>query len=101
MSAVQTEPVRWAVGCGCDGHGDHMGCRKSCRNWGCAHPVGMEITVATEAEADVASGQRPTPQAVILAAYMEASRIQSRADKKIARLHRVALRASLRAVDTD
>lgn len=70
-----------------------MGCTKGCRNYGCVHPPSIEITVATEAEAEAAAGLPPTPEAIILAAYTEANRIQSKADKKIARLYRMAGRA--------
>lgn len=41
---------RWYVHCGCDHHGDHLGCDPSCES--CQHPCGVEITAATEQEAD-------------------------------------------------
>lgn len=57
-------PVRWAVPCGCDAHGDHGACeRNPCHKYlGCVHPIGMEITSATEEEADARARQPvPTP----------------------------------------
>lgn len=26
--------------CGCDKHGDHLGCSEDCEGWGCSHPLG-------------------------------------------------------------
>jgi len=46
----------WAVACGCDHHGDHLGCTRRCENDGCGHPVGVEVIAMTEAEADARSG---------------------------------------------
>ena len=43
---------RWAVACGCPGHGDHLACETSCQSHGCAHPIGFSVTAADEAEAD-------------------------------------------------
>lgn len=47
----------WAVACGCDGHGDHFACTEQCENWGCAHPVGVQVVAMTEEEADARSGE--------------------------------------------
>ena len=62
-----TKAVRWVVSCGCDAHGDHLACQANpCHQFrGCVHPIGEEITAATETEADARAGlpvpDRPQP----------------------------------------
>lgn len=45
---------RWSVPCGCEWHGDHLGCDDRCKGYSgsCVHPLGTEVTVSTEEEAD-------------------------------------------------
>lgn len=44
---------RWYVSCGCDSHGDHLGCTPGCiALGGCRHVLGVDYSAATEAEAD-------------------------------------------------
>lgn len=47
----------WAVPCGCDCHGDHLACTEQCMDWGCVHPVGVQVLAMTEAEAVARSGE--------------------------------------------
>lgn len=82
--------MNWYVSCGCPGHGDHLGCSKGCVDHGCAHPLGLDIAVPTEAEADALSDKPLPAEIVVKAAYVAMNRIQRKADKKIARLHRIA-----------
>jgi len=51
----------WVVTCGCDTHGDHLGCDFSCKSYtgSCAQPLGTEIVVATEAEAEALVSVEP------------------------------------------
>lgn len=40
---------QWAVACGCDYHGDHLGCTVECQtSLGCQHPLGVIVTTASE-----------------------------------------------------
>lgn len=32
------------IDCGCDYHGDHLGCSVTCKTLGCAHPAGKEVS---------------------------------------------------------
>ena len=50
------ETGRWYVACGCDYHGDHLGCVDGCTELGCVHPVGVEVSASTEAEAAARRG---------------------------------------------
>lgn len=43
---------RWYVPCGCDHHGDHLGCVGGCAETGCQHRIGEEFTAPTEHAAD-------------------------------------------------
>jgi len=54
VAAENTTETRWYVPCGCDQHGDHLGCDQSCKEYGggCQHPLGVEVSAATEAEAN-------------------------------------------------
>lgn len=55
-----SESVRWYVPCGCDGHGDHLACQPGCADFGCVHPVGVEVSANTEADAN-ALADKPLP----------------------------------------
>ena len=35
---------RWTVPCGCDFHGDHLGCDEACRERGCSHEIGAVVS---------------------------------------------------------
>lgn len=51
-------PSGWYVHCGCDHHGDHLGCDSLCKECGggCNQPLGVVATAPTEEEADRRSG---------------------------------------------
>lgn len=54
----------WSVSCGCDGHGDHLGCDAGCVDYGCAHPLGVEVTDPNE-DAAFARGGVPLDERVL------------------------------------
>lgn len=51
----------WSIACGCDQHGDHLGCEERCKEeeTGCAHPLTLEVVAYTEEVADKWSGRFP------------------------------------------
>jgi hypothetical protein len=42
LNTVDSDDL-WYVPCGCDTHGDHLGCRKICRDLGCSHPLKVDV----------------------------------------------------------
>ncbi len=83
---MASQNLGWYVPCGCDSHGDHAACGKSCAVWGCSHPLGVEVTAPTEALADEWAGGE-APKRVIHGAILEAMEASRRKYERAGRKH--------------
>lgn len=58
----------WYVPCGCEHHGDHLGCDNSCKEYGggCQHPLGVVVTSSDEEDEELSpwfkDGKRVTKE---------------------------------------
>lgn len=75
----------WYIGCGCDTHGDHGGCTKQCKNYGCVHPIGVTLS-GTLVEANLYNGSAPPLYLIERAVEEEKARIQRKLEKKLKKL---------------
>ena len=82
------EITNWSISCGCDSHGDHLGCSKECNKYGCVHPRGLELS-GTLQETALYSDKLPPASIVRRAIEEERKRITQKANKKLQRLERI------------
>lgn len=75
----------WYIACGCDHHGDHLGCTKECRIYGCAHPRGIVIEGSLR-ESELYSGGDTPDYLIARSARKERRRLERKYRKKLQRI---------------